>query len=83
MEDIEQGIISTIESARMDRGISVAELARRIGMDRKRLWHVLNGRRKMRVDEFLKLCIFFDMGLGRFVTPEQVAHIQGKRFRSH
>lgn len=28
MEDIEQGIISTIESARMDRGISVAELAR-------------------------------------------------------
>ena len=30
----------------------------------------------MRVDEFLKLCAFFDMGLGCFVTQEQVESIR-------
>ena len=36
-------IVARIERARQDRGISVAELARRMGVDRKRLWYVLNG----------------------------------------
>ena len=33
-------IVARIERARQDRGISVAELARRMGVDRKRLWYV-------------------------------------------
>ena len=37
--------------------MSVAELARRIGTDRKRLWNVLNGKREMRVEEFLRACV--------------------------
>ena len=45
-----------MEQARFERGIPVAELARRIGVDRKRLWRVLNGERKMRADEFVRLC---------------------------
>ena len=49
-------IVARIERARQDRGISVAELARRMGVDRKRLWYVLNGQRSMRVDEFVRLC---------------------------
>ena len=53
-----------IESKRQQRGISIAELARRIGADKKRLWYVLSGQREMRVDEFIKLCAFFDIGLG-------------------
>lgn len=40
-------IVARIERARQDRGISVAELARRINVDRKRLWYVLNGQRSM------------------------------------
>lgn len=44
-------IVARIERARQDRGISVAELARRIDVDRKRLWYVLNGQRSMHVDE--------------------------------
>ena len=52
-------MVGLIEQARRERGISVAELGRRIGVDRKRLWRVLNGERAMRVDEFVKLCAFF------------------------
>ena len=43
-------IVARIERARQDRGISVAELARRINVDRKRLWYVLNGQRSMHVE---------------------------------
>lgn len=50
-------IATELERRRLEVGISVAELARRIGGDRKRLWYVLNGQREMRVDEFLKLCV--------------------------
>ena len=45
-------IVARMERARQDRGISVAELGRRIGVDRKRLWYVLNGKRSMHVDEY-------------------------------
>ena len=71
-------VVKVIEQSRVDRGISVAELARRIGVDRKRLWYILNSQREMRVDEFLKLCVFFDLGPGRFVTREQVRSIRDK-----
>ena len=71
-------VVEQIERAREYRGISVAELARRIGVDRKRLWRVLNGQREMRVGEFLKLCVFFDMGLDRFVTQEDVKRIRSR-----
>ena len=56
-------IVARIERARQDRGISVAELARRINVDRKRLWYVLNGQRSMHVDEFVRLCAVMDMSL--------------------
>lgn len=65
-----------IEKAREDRGISIAELARRIGVDGKRLWYVLNGQREMRVDEFIKLCAFFGLGLGRFIDRATVERLR-------
>ena len=46
------------------RGIPVAELARRVGVDGKRLWRVLNGERAMRADEFVRLCAELEVGLG-------------------
>ncbi len=52
--------------------MSVAELARRVGLDRKRLWYVLNGQREMRVDEFLKICIALRTDPKRFITHEMV-----------
>lgn len=68
--------MAAIEAARAERGISVAELARRIGVDRKRLWYVLNGQREMRVDEFIRLCVFFDLGLGRFIDRATVEDLR-------
>lgn len=66
MDDADR-MVAMLERARRIRGISVAELARRIGVDRKRLWRVLNGQRAMRVDEFVKLCAFFGLGIKSFI----------------
>lgn len=70
MDDADR-MVAKLERARRIRGISVAELARRIGVDRKRLWRVLNGQRAMRVDEFVKLCAFFGLGIGAFAPARQ------------
>lgn len=56
--------------------MSVAELSRRIGIDRKRLWYVLNGQREMRVDEFLKICIALKVDPRRFITRDMVKDIK-------
>ena len=58
-----------------ERGISVAELARRIGSDRKRLWYVLNGQREMRVDEFLMLCVALGVDPNSFITRSMVESV--------
>ena len=72
-------IVARIERARQERGISVAELARRVGVDRKRLWYVLNGQRSMHVDEFVRLCAVMNMGLGCFLTKEMAAGLAEAR----
>ena len=64
----ESEIVTIIEEARLDRGISIAELARRVSIDKKRLWYVLKGTRAMRIDEFVRVCAFFDLGMGRFIN---------------
>lgn len=69
-------VAALIESKRRRRGISVTELARRIGVDGKRLWYVLNGQREMRLDEFIRLCAFFDLGLGRFIDKATVERLR-------
>ena len=68
-------IVTRIERARQDRSISVAELARRIDVGRKRLWYVLNGQRSMHVDEFVRLCAVMDMSLACFLTKEQASDL--------
>lgn len=45
-------IATRMDAVRERRGISVAELARRAGIDGKRLWYILRGNRAMRADEF-------------------------------
>ena len=74
-------IVARIERARQDRDISVAELARRIDVDRKRLWYVLNGQRSMHVDEFVRLCAIMDMSLACFLTKEQASDLAETRRR--
>lgn len=55
--------------------MSVAELARRCDINRKRLWYVLNGQREMRVEEFLKLCVALKLNPWSFVTREMIEDI--------
>ena len=62
-------VAALIESKRRGR-------ARRIGVDGKRLWYVLHGQREMRVDELVKLCAFFDLGLGRFIDRATVEQLR-------
>lgn len=76
MVDDEGRIVMRLKQARAYRGISVAELARRVGVDRKRLWRVLNGERAMRVDEFVRLCVFFGIGIGAFATADLMREIR-------
>ena len=57
---LEGRILTALESSRQKQRISVAELARRIGVGKKRLWYALNGQRAMRADEFVKLCASWD-----------------------
>ena len=68
-------VVKAIERARRERGIPVAELARRIGVDRKRLWRVLNMERRMRVEEFLALCIALRIDPRAFITRELVREV--------
>lgn len=63
-------------------GISVAELARRVGVDRKRLWYVLNGQREMRIDEFLKLCVVLRVDPRSFITREMLEEVAEATRRS-
>lgn len=67
--------IAIIEFGRRERGISVAELGRRIGVDRKRLWRVLNRQREMRVEEFLALCVALRIDPRAFITRELVREV--------
>ena len=67
---------------RLEHGMSVSELARRTGIDKKRLWYILDGRREMRVDEFLKLCIALRMDPRSFVTREMIDGVAEATARS-
>lgn len=70
--DDEKRIVAVIERVRVGCGISVAELARRVRSDRKRLWYVLNGKRRMRVGEFLRLCTALRIDPRSFITRDMV-----------
>ena len=71
-----------LESRRHDRGIPIAELARRIGIDKKRLWYILDGQREMRADELLKPCVALKTDPRSFVTREMIDGIAEATARS-
>ena len=74
--------VRMINRSRLERSMSVAELARRTDIDKKRLWHILDGQREMRVEEFLKLCVVLKMDPRSFVTRDMVNGIAEATARS-
>ena len=73
-------IYARMEQLRQIRGISIAELSRRIDADKKRRWYVLHGQREMRVDEFLKLCMALRVDPRSFVNRKMVEEIEKRVF---
>lgn len=71
-----------LDDARREQGMSVAEVARRTDIDKKRLWYILDRQREMRVDEFLKLCVALKMDPRSFVTRKMVDEIAEATARS-
>ncbi|MBQ9043034.1 MAG: transcriptional regulator [Eggerthellaceae bacterium] len=61
-----QQIVETLEATRSERGIPKAELARRAKVDNRRLMFALCGKRQMRVDEFVRVCIVLEMPMSAF-----------------
>ncbi|WP_242370488.1 helix-turn-helix domain-containing protein [Adlercreutzia muris] len=74
--------VRMINRSRLERSMSVAELARRTDIDKKRLWYILDGQREMRVEEFLKLCVVLKMDPRSFVTRDMVNGIAEATARS-
>ncbi len=54
-------VIEVLNHKIKDRGIPVRELARRTGLDPELLRRSLAGQRKLRADEFVRLC--WELGL--------------------
>lgn len=65
-------IVVKLEAARDERGMTVAELARRSDIPRKRLWYILDGQRQLRADEFVRLIIVLDMNARHFIPREML-----------
>lgn len=72
-------IVDRLEASRRDRGIPVAALARRVGVDRKRLWCVLHKKRGLRADELVRLAGVLGMALADFVPPQMAARLEAER----
>ena len=68
--DHNQYIVERLDSARDERGMSKAELARRSDIPTKRLTSIFSGKRQLRADEFVRLCFVMSMPYQAFLTPE-------------
>ena len=65
-------IIDVINARIKDRGISVSELSRRIGMNDELLRRSLSGIRNVKADEFIGLCRELSLDIEDF-TPKATA----------
>lgn len=74
--------LRSFKHAQLLRGMSIAELARRTDIDKKRLWYIFSGQREMRVEEFLRLCIVLKIDPRSFVTREMVERVAEATVRS-
>lgn len=74
-------IVRLIEAVREERGISVAELARRSGIDKKRLWRILNNHRTLHADELVRLCAVMSLDMRHLLPSELRTDFETARHR--
>lgn len=65
-------IFEVFEQKRVKRGISTAELARRVGMEYEALRQSLKGNREIQAIEFLNLCHELELTLENFCQCSSV-----------
>lgn len=65
-------VIKVLNEKISDRGISVSELSRRVGMNDELLRRSLAGTRNVKADEFIRLCRELALDIDDFV-PSAVA----------
>lgn len=62
-------IINVLNNRIKERGISVSELSRRVGMNDEMLRRSLAGSRNVKADEFIGLCRELSLDIEDFATP--------------
>jgi len=62
-------IISVLNERIRERGISISELSRRVGMNDEMLRRSLAGSRNVKADEFIGLCRELALDIEDFVKP--------------
>lgn len=65
------GISGVLESQRVERGITVAELSRRVRMNYDVLIRCLKGESMPKGDQLIRLCKELDLDIGDFDEVEQ------------
>ena len=65
-------IVEVLNKRIRERGISISELARRVGMNGEMLRRSLAGNRKVKADEFINLCCELSLDIEDFM-PQAVA----------
>jgi len=78
-----QQIVEKLESARDERGVSKFELARRAEVNPRRLMLILEGKRSMRADEFVRVCLEMSIPVIAFYGKviEDSIHRDGMLYR--
>lgn len=65
-----QFIVKTLEEAREERGISIAELARRTNMSDDSLGNLLRGKRSLYGEELIILAVELEVPIWKLIPPE-------------
>ena len=65
-----QFIVKVLEEAREERGISIAELARRTNMSDDSLGNLLRGKRSLYGEELIVLAIELEVPIWKIIPPE-------------
>lgn len=65
-------IIEVINDKKSERGISLAELSRRTGIEYEALRVTLDGGRNLRATEFIDLCRELQLDIADFETPAAI-----------
>lgn len=65
-----QFIVKTLEEAREERGISIAELARRTNISDDSLGNLLRGKRSLYGEELIILAVELEVPLWKLIPPE-------------